>query len=65
VLDHLSGACYRDQRCNGSREDDMLRFSVVISAIEGAIILCRAHHDDKPLDDVLSELVPLLQVRWD
>ncbi len=34
--------------------------TVVASAIEGAIILCRAHRDDGPLDDVLAEITPLL-----
>src|SRR5262249_22259316 len=30
------------------------------SAIEGAVILCRAHRDAGPLDDVLAEITPLL-----
>jgi TetR/AcrR family transcriptional repressor of lmrAB and yxaGH operons len=34
--------------------------TLVVSAIEGAIILCRAHRDDRPLDDVLAEITPLL-----
>jgi TetR/AcrR family transcriptional regulator, lmrAB and yxaGH operons repressor len=37
--------------------------SVVVSAIEGAIILSRAHRDLGPLDDVLTELTPLLEHR--
>ncbi|GHH35024.1 transcriptional regulator [Lentzea cavernae] len=37
--------------------------TVVVSAIEGAIILCRAHRDLGPLDDVLAEIAPLLERR--
>ncbi|MEU0884085.1 TetR/AcrR family transcriptional regulator [Lentzea sp. NPDC005914] len=37
--------------------------TVVVSAIEGAIILCRAHRDLGPLDDVLVEIAPLLERR--
>lgn len=37
--------------------------TVVVSAIEGAIILCRANHDLGPLDDVLVEIAPLLERR--
>ncbi|MFD4636285.1 TetR/AcrR family transcriptional regulator [Lentzea sp. NPDC058436] len=37
--------------------------TLVVSAIEGAIILCRARRDLVPLDDVLVELTPLLQRR--
>lgn len=37
--------------------------TVVVSAIEGAIILCRAHRDLGPLDDVLTEIAPLLERR--
>lgn len=36
---------------------------VVVSVIEGAIILCRAHRDLGPLDDVLVEIAPLLERR--
>lgn len=35
--------------------------TLVVSAIEGAIILCRAHRDLGPLDDVLVEITPLLE----
>ncbi len=35
--------------------------SLMVAAIEGAVILCRAHRDDTPLDDVLSELKSLLE----
>ena len=35
--------------------------TLVVSAIEGAIILCRAHRDLGPLDDVLAEIAPLLE----
>ena len=35
--------------------------TLVVSAIEGAIILCRAHRDLGPLDDVLVEIAPLLE----
>jgi AcrR family transcriptional regulator len=34
--------------------------TLIVSSIEGAIILCRANGDLKPLDDVLAELTPLL-----
>ncbi|MFJ5986325.1 TetR/AcrR family transcriptional regulator [Lentzea sp. NPDC092896] len=37
--------------------------TLVVSAIEGAIILCRAHRDLGPLDDVLAEIAPLLERR--
>lgn len=37
--------------------------TLVVSAIEGAIILCRAHRDLGPLDDVLVEIAPLLERR--
>ncbi|GGM87331.1 transcriptional regulator [Lentzea pudingi] len=35
--------------------------TLVVSSVEGAIILCRAHRDLGPLDDVLTEIAPLLQ----
>lgn len=34
--------------------------AVMISALEGAIMLARAHHDTAPLDTVVAELTPLL-----
>lgn len=34
--------------------------TLIVSSIEGAIILCRARGDLTPLDDVLAELTPLL-----
>ncbi|MGH3647332.1 MAG: TetR/AcrR family transcriptional regulator [Micromonosporaceae bacterium] len=34
--------------------------TLVVAAIEGAVILCRAQRDAAPLDDVLTELTPLL-----
>jgi AcrR family transcriptional regulator len=41
---------------------------VTISALEGALILARAHHDLEPLDAVIAELCPLLDsavsARW-
>jgi len=37
--------------------------TLVVSAIEGAIILSRARRDVQPLDDVLSEIAPLLDSR--
>ncbi|MFD4676133.1 TetR/AcrR family transcriptional regulator [Lentzea sp. NPDC058450] len=37
--------------------------TVVVSAVEGAIILCRAQRDLGPLDDVLAEIGPLLERR--
>ncbi|RDI24528.1 TetR/AcrR family transcriptional regulator [Lentzea flaviverrucosa] len=37
--------------------------TLVVSAIEGAVILCRAHRDLGPLDDVLVEIAPLLERR--
>lgn len=35
--------------------------NLIVSAIEGAIILSRAHRDLTPLDDVLAEITPLLE----
>lgn len=35
--------------------------TVTIAAIEGAIILCRAHRDNGPLEDVRTEIAPLLE----
>ena len=35
--------------------------TLVVSAVEGAIILCRVQRDLGPLDDVLVELAPLLE----
>ncbi|HEX7303787.1 TetR/AcrR family transcriptional regulator [Lentzea sp.] len=37
--------------------------TLVVSCIEGAVILCRAHRDLGPLDDVLTEIAPLLDRR--
>jgi TetR/AcrR family transcriptional regulator, lmrAB and yxaGH operons repressor len=37
--------------------------TLIVSAIEGAIILCRAHRDLGPLDDVRAEIAPLLERR--
>lgn len=37
--------------------------TLIVSSIEGAIILCRARGDLTPLDDVLTELAPLLESR--
>jgi TetR/AcrR family transcriptional regulator, lmrAB and yxaGH operons repressor len=37
--------------------------TLIVSAVEGAIILCRAHRDLSPLDDVLTEIAPLLDQR--
>ncbi|MGW6449850.1 TetR/AcrR family transcriptional regulator [Lentzea sp. NPDC055074] len=37
--------------------------TLVVSAVEGAIILCRAHRDLGPLDDVFAEIAPLLERR--
>ncbi|ANZ40405.1 TetR family transcriptional regulator [Lentzea guizhouensis] len=37
--------------------------TLVVSAVEGAVILCRAQRDLGPLDDVLAEMTPLLQRR--
>jgi AcrR family transcriptional regulator len=34
---------------------------LVVASIEGAIILARAHRDLTPLDDVLTEITPLLE----
>ncbi|RJQ67011.1 TetR/AcrR family transcriptional regulator [Pseudonocardiaceae bacterium YIM PH 21723] len=38
------------------------RATLLISAVEGAIILCRAQRDSGPLDDVRQELGPLLEL---
>jgi TetR/AcrR family transcriptional regulator, lmrAB and yxaGH operons repressor len=35
--------------------------TLVVASIEGAVILCRAHRDAGPLDDVLAEVTPLLE----
>lgn len=35
--------------------------TLLVAAVEGAVILCRTHRDHTPLDDVLIELKPLLQ----
>lgn len=35
--------------------------TLIVSSIEGAIILCRAQSNLTPLDDVLAELTPLLE----
>jgi AcrR family transcriptional regulator len=35
--------------------------NLIVSSIEGAIILSRAHRDLTPLDDVLTEITPLLE----
>jgi TetR/AcrR family transcriptional regulator, lmrAB and yxaGH operons repressor len=49
---------------NGFAEDRGRRLAtLIVSSIEGAIILCRAHHDLDPLDDVLAEIGPLLETR--
>lgn len=49
---------------NGTPELRARRLSTLaIAAIEGAIILCRAHRDAGPLDDVLAEITPLLDAR--
>jgi AcrR family transcriptional regulator len=46
---------------NGFAADRAQRLAtLVVSAIEGAIILCRAQRDLAPLDDVLTEIAPLL-----
>jgi TetR/AcrR family transcriptional repressor of lmrAB and yxaGH operons len=35
--------------------------TLVVSAIEGAVILCRTHRNAEPLDHVLAEVAPLLE----
>ncbi|MET9630345.1 TetR/AcrR family transcriptional regulator [Lentzea sp. NPDC006480] len=35
--------------------------TLIVSVIEGAVILCRANRDLGPLDDVLIEIAPLLE----
>jgi AcrR family transcriptional regulator len=35
--------------------------TLLVAAVEGAVILCRSHRDHTPLDDVLTELKPLLE----
>jgi TetR/AcrR family transcriptional repressor of lmrAB and yxaGH operons len=37
--------------------------NLVVSSVEGAIILCRAQRDLGPLDDVLTEIAPLIETR--
>ena len=52
---------YRLLTTHGHHEQRAQRLStLIISAVEGAIILCRTHRDTAPLDDVLLELTPLL-----
>jgi TetR/AcrR family transcriptional repressor of lmrAB and yxaGH operons len=34
--------------------------TLLVAAVEGAVILCRAYRDPGPLDDVLAEIAPLL-----
>jgi TetR/AcrR family transcriptional regulator, lmrAB and yxaGH operons repressor len=49
---------------NGFPHDRAQRLAtLIVSSIEGAIILCRARGDLTPLDDVLTELAPLLESR--
>lgn len=49
---------------NGFTTDRARRLAtLIVSAIEGAVILCRAHRDLTPLDDVLTEIAPLLDRR--
>jgi TetR/AcrR family transcriptional regulator, lmrAB and yxaGH operons repressor len=35
--------------------------TLMVCAIEGAVILCRTHRDTGPLDDLLAEITPLLE----
>jgi len=37
--------------------------TLVIAAIEGAVVLCRARGDLDPLDDILAEMAPLMEMR--
>jgi hypothetical protein len=49
---------------NGFPYDRSQRLAtLIVSSIEGAIILCRARGDLTPLDDVHTELAPLLETR--
>jgi AcrR family transcriptional regulator len=49
---------------NGFAHDRAGRLAtLIVSAVEGAVILCRAHRDLTPLDDVLTEIAPLLDQR--
>jgi TetR/AcrR family transcriptional repressor of lmrAB and yxaGH operons len=49
---------------NGFAEQRAQRLAtLVVSSVEGAIILCRAQRGLGPLDDVLAEMTPLLQRR--
>lgn len=49
---------------NGFPADQAARLATLITAsIEGAIILARARRDLGPLDDVLTEITPLLETR--
>jgi TetR/AcrR family transcriptional repressor of lmrAB and yxaGH operons len=49
---------------NGFPADRARRLATLITAsVEGAIILARSRRDLRPLDDVLTELTPLLETR--
>jgi hypothetical protein len=39
--------------------------TLVVAAIEGAVVLARAYRDLTPLDDVLTEITPLLEASQD
>lgn len=48
-------------RANGFPAERAQRLAtLIVSSVEGAIILCRARGDLRPLDDVLAELTSLL-----
>ncbi|MET9230098.1 TetR/AcrR family transcriptional regulator [Lentzea sp. NPDC003310] len=56
LVDALSGCGFAPDRARRLA-------TLIVSAIEGAIILCRARRDLGPLDDVLAEIAPLLRQR--
>lgn len=61
VLASWQGSLAKLLAANGFPADKARRLAtLIVSSVEGAIILCRAQQDLGPLDDVLEEITPLL-----